>query len=74
MGHWSIHIEGSGIHDNGRDDDAEAMLKAFVHDLAAKHSVQLVTFTVGTSRELLGSDEVTPLVSGSDLAYRYRSH
>ena len=53
MGHWSIHIEGAGIHDNGRDDDAEAMLKEFAAKLAEHHSVHSVTFTVGDTRELV---------------------
>ncbi len=37
MGHWAIHVEGSGIHDSGRPDDADAMLKTFVEELAQQH-------------------------------------
>lgn len=57
MGNWSMHIEGAGIHDNGRDDDAEVMLKEFAARLAAHHSVHSVTFTVGSTRELIGKEE-----------------
>lgn len=52
MGHWSMHIEGAGIHDNGRDDDAEVLLKGFAAKLAEHHSLHSVTFTVGSTREL----------------------
>lgn len=52
MGLWSMHIEGGGIHDNGRGDDADAMLKEFAGRLAEHHQVQSVTFMVGTTREL----------------------
>ncbi len=53
MGHWSIHIEGTGIHDNGRGDDADAMLREFVDRLAiAGQCVRSATITVGSSREL----------------------
>lgn len=72
MGHWAIHIEGHGVHDNGRDDDAEVMLKEFVRELAAHHQVHAATFTVGSTRELLNADESTPLVADGDLTYRHR--
>ena len=53
MGNWAITIHGHGIHDNGRDDDAETMVAAFVADLEAKgHVVNGVRFTVGADREL----------------------
>jgi hypothetical protein len=75
MGNWSIHIEGAGIHDNGRDDDAEVMLERFAADLAAHHQVHSVTFTVGTTRELLNADETTPLdPERIGHAYRHRVH
>ena len=71
MGHWSMHIEGAGIHDNGLDGDAEAMLREFVSKLAAHHQVHSATFAVGSIRELLNADETTPLLSG-ETAYRMR--
>jgi hypothetical protein len=64
MGHWSMHIEGAGIHDNGRDDDAEALLKEFAGKLAKHHSVHSVTFTVGSARELVNME---PGASGDPL-------
>lgn len=60
MGQWSIHIEGHGIHDNGRDDDADAMLERFCAELAAHHQVRSATFTVGSARELSGGKLVYP--------------
>ena len=73
MGNWSMHIEGSGIHDNGRDDDAEAMLKRFAAELATRHSVHSVSLTAGSTRELLNADDTTPLnPERIDLAYRPR--
>jgi hypothetical protein len=57
MGHWVMVIEGAGIHDNGRDDDAEVMLKEFAARLAEHHSVHGVTFTVGSTRELVSKAE-----------------
>lgn len=74
MGHWAMHIEGTGIHDNGLDNDAENLLKAFVDDLAAKgQTVARVSFTVGGARELLNTDDTTPLRSG-ETQYRSRLH
>jgi hypothetical protein len=64
MGHWSMHIEGGGLHDNGQDHDADAMLRVFAGKLAdAGHQVHAATITVGHSRELLNSDETTPLAA-----------
>jgi hypothetical protein len=88
VGHWSMHIEGAGIHDNGRDDDAEALLREFAGKLAQHHSLHSVTFTVGTSRELVnmepgsGGDPLEPAhVADAPLplraglhGYRYRDH
>jgi len=79
MGHWSMHIEGAGIHDNERDDDADAMLKEFAGKLAEHHKVDSVTFTVGSTRELLNEDDTTPLASASaevplKHVYRHRAH
>ena len=50
MGEWAIVIHGHGIHDNGRDDDADAICKRFVDELAKSQQVINATFTVGTSR------------------------
>ena len=80
MGHWSMHIEGGGLHDNGRDDDADAMLRVFAGKLAdAGHQVHSATITVGATRELLNADETTPLENDATsgrrpLAYRHRPH
>jgi hypothetical protein len=53
MGQWVMHIEGHGIHDNGRPDDAEVMLKEFVEKLrAAGHSLGGVSFTAGATKTL----------------------
>jgi hypothetical protein len=73
MGHWSMHIEGAGIHDNGRPDDVEAMLERFASELAAHHQVHSVTLTTGSTHELLNKDETMPLRPGEQ-AYRDRSH
>lgn len=73
MGHWSIRIEGHGIHDNGRPDDAEARLREFTDQLAADgHEVHAASFTVGSTRELLNTDDTTPLRAG-ETAYRHRA-
>jgi hypothetical protein len=71
MGHWSMHIEGAGVHDNGRDDDAEVMLQEFAAKLAAHHAVQSVTFIVGSARELPASD--TGRVEAPN-EWRHRAH
>ena len=88
MGHWSMHIEGAGIHDNNRDDDAEALLKEFAAKLTQHHSVHSVTFTAGGTRELINmeagtsgdplepahaADVSTPLRPGLH-GYRHRTH
>lgn len=58
MGHFSMHIEGTGIHDNGRDDDADVMLREFVNQLAiAGQHVRSATITVGSRRELAGAHD-----------------
>lgn len=70
MGNWSMHIEGHGVHDNGKEYDADAMLKDFVDELAATGQVvHSVTFTVGFAKELLNTDESTPL-RADETAYR----
>jgi hypothetical protein len=51
MGSWTIHVEGHGIHDNGREDDADSLLEAFIAALlAAGHAVNRASFTVGARR------------------------
>ncbi len=52
MGEWTIVIQGHGIHDNGRDDDADAICKWFVDELAKTQEVQQVYFTVGSRRSM----------------------
>lgn len=73
MGHSVIHIESTGIHDNGRDDDADVMFARFVDDLAkAGHQVHHATFTTGSTRKLLNADDTTPLRHG-EAEYRHRA-
>ncbi len=53
MGQWNISIQGHGVHDNGHDDDAEVMTRAFVEQLEdLGHVVTSVHFTVGGGRKL----------------------
>lgn len=54
MGSWAITIHGHGIHDNGRPDDADVLLKQFIDDMKVKggHVISSVRFTVGADREL----------------------
>lgn len=53
MGEWAMVVHGHGIHDNGREDDAESLLRDFVGQLAlAGHEVQSAVFTVGGTRHL----------------------
>jgi hypothetical protein len=81
MGQWSMHIEGHGIHDNGRPDDADAMLKEFVERLGEHHSVGSATFTVGATRELVhpaqldeGMPEFKAEAPKHERAYRNATH
>jgi len=58
MGHWAIHIEGAGIHDNGADNDVDSMLREFVDDLAKRgQTAYRATLTVGSTRELTDSHD-----------------
>ena len=34
MGYWKMTIDGHGIHDNGKEDDADAMLQDFLDKLS----------------------------------------
>jgi hypothetical protein len=52
MGEWNITIHGHGIHDNGRDDDADAILARFVDELRKSQEVKSAVFTVGAAREI----------------------
>jgi hypothetical protein len=80
MGHWVMHIEGGGIHDNDRPDDADAMLSEFAGKLAdAGHQVHSATITAGSTKELLNEDDTTPLARTETgercpLKYRHRTH
>lgn len=56
MGEWQISIQGAGIHDNGRDDDADAILTRFVEELARSQTVRSAVFTVGSAREVREED------------------
>jgi hypothetical protein len=47
MGDWAILIRGHGIHDNGRQEDADQMAAVFVGELkAAGHEVTDCTFSL----------------------------
>lgn len=49
MGAWTITIHGEGIHDNGRQDDADQMAAVFVGELeAAGHTVTDCDFSLHT--------------------------
>jgi hypothetical protein len=52
MGEWTIVIHGHGIHDNGRDDDADAICRRFLAELAKSQGELRCIFTVGASREI----------------------
>ncbi len=51
MGEWTIVIQGHGIHDNGRDDDADAICQRFADELAKSQELQSVHFTAGARRQ-----------------------
>jgi hypothetical protein len=82
MGQYSIHVEGHGIHDNGREDDADTMLRDFVERLgSAGHSIGSATFTVGATKELVHPAELGEGMPEHDAdaprharAYRQASH
>ena len=50
MGQWTITITGHGIHDNGREDDADAICQRFIDELAGSQQIHSAIFTVGASR------------------------
>jgi hypothetical protein len=53
MGNWVMIVEGHGIHDNGKDEDADAMLRQFAVDLRTKgHVVSHVSITSGFGKRL----------------------
>ncbi len=52
MGEWTIVIQGHGIHDNGRPDDADAICQRFVDELAKSQEIQAAAFTAGARRAL----------------------
>jgi len=56
MGEWAITISGAGIHDNGREDDADAILTRFVEELRKSQTVRSAVFTVGAAREVVQRD------------------
>lgn len=49
MGQWTITITGHGIHDNGREDDADAICRRFVEELAKSQEIYSAIITVGAS-------------------------
>lgn len=86
VGSWSMHIEGHGIHDNGRPDDAEVLFHAFVRELTRSQDVAAASITIGGTRELApisgcvncaeaGEPDhhaVTKLPADTELAWRHR--
>ena len=52
MGQWAISITGHGIHDNGREDDADAICARFLEELSKSQGALSCTFTVGAQREI----------------------
>jgi len=58
MGNWAVTIHGHGVHDNGKDEDAEHQVSKFVSQLRESgQQVHAVRFTVGTDRELTEDGE-----------------
>lgn len=56
MGNWVLHVEGHGIHDNGREDDADAMFWKFVKELKEVHEISSATMTVGAKKDMLAKE------------------
>jgi hypothetical protein len=52
MGEWAMTIHGAGSCDNGRDDDADAILARFAGELRKSQVVRSAVFTVGSAREI----------------------
>jgi hypothetical protein len=52
MGEWSVTVQGHGIHDNGRPDDADAIIGGFLEELAKSQQILSAVFTVGAARDL----------------------
>ena len=63
MGEWTIVIQGHGIHDNARDDDADVIYQRFVDELAKSQEIQRADFTVGARRRL-GVPDGTVMTGG----------
>ena len=53
MGQWTIVIQGHGIHDNGRADDADAICARFLDELTKSQDLLSCIFTVGASRPIV---------------------
>jgi hypothetical protein len=59
MGSWSIAIHGHGIHDNGKDEDVDAILQRFINELNESGQVlNAVHLTVGSGRDFIVADTV----------------
>lgn len=72
MGNWVMHIEGHGIHDNGKEEDADSMLRDFASSLRrAGHDVHAVSFVAGPVKTLPVTVETGSVESpASDYVYR----
>lgn len=67
MGSWTIVVEGHGIHDNDKPEDADARLREFVSQLQADgHVINRASIAVGT-RRVMEEDEYGVLYPVSDL-------
>jgi hypothetical protein len=64
VGEWTIVIQGHGIHDNGRDDDADAICQRFVDELARSQHIQHAQFTVGYRRSIPAGKQQEFLIGG----------
>ncbi len=63
MGEWTIVIQGHGIHNNGRPDDADAICQRFVDELAKSQEIKSAAFTVGV-RQRMGVPVPDMVVTG----------
>jgi hypothetical protein len=59
MGSWHIIIHGHGIHHNDKPDDADNLLREFVHKLRGEgHMVHSAGITVGTHTDVTAASRV----------------
>jgi len=57
MGNWVIHLEGHGMHDNGKDQDIDDLLRFFVKQCKEMgQDVYDAKLTVGSVRKLVNDE------------------